>query len=70
MEVKFKTNRKTSLGAIAAFQHILLWSALYVTASTAYMIVSGVITTDVMPAAILLLVSVSAVDHPAPSISH
>jgi len=70
MDTKPARNKKTGLGAIVAFQHMLLWSSLYVTTSTAYMIVSGAIATDVMPAAILLLVSVSAVDHPATSMSH
>ena len=56
-----KTKEKKSTGheAIVAFQHILLWTSLYVLASVVYMLASGAITSEVLASSILLLTGVS-----------
>ncbi|KAK5683277.1 hypothetical protein LTS10_004808 [Elasticomyces elasticus] len=47
----------TGLGAIVATQHILLWSSAYVLASQAYLMIEGDTSPDLLPTAIVLLVS-------------
>lgn len=56
---KAKEERSTGHEAIVAFQHILLWTSLYVLASEVYMLASGAITSEVLASSILLLTSVS-----------
>ncbi|KAK5112314.1 hypothetical protein LTR85_011586 [Meristemomyces frigidus] len=50
-------SNRSGLGALVAFQHILLWSSAYVLASEVYMIVTGVVTAELLPTAIVLLAS-------------
>ncbi|RMZ31746.1 hypothetical protein D0859_04126 [Hortaea werneckii] len=54
---KTKEKRSTGHEAIVAFQHILLWTSLYVLASEVYMLASGSITSEVLASSILLLTS-------------
>lgn len=53
-----KEKRSTGHEAIVAFQHILLWTSLYVLASEVYMLASGAVTSEVLASSILLLTSV------------
>lgn len=52
-------SKRTALGALLAFQHVLLWSAAYVLASGVYMLVAGDVTSDLLPVSIVLMASVS-----------
>ncbi|RMY89938.1 hypothetical protein D0862_10094 [Hortaea werneckii] len=52
-----KEKRSTGHEAIVAFQHILLWTSLYVLASEVYMLASGAVTSEVLASSILLLTS-------------
>jgi ABC-type transport system involved in cytochrome bd biosynthesis fused ATPase/permease subunit len=45
--------------AIIVAQHVLLYSSGYVIASTAYLIHTGIITNDLLPAAVILVFAVS-----------
>jgi len=45
---------------IVACQHGMLWSTLYVIATTAYLLATRVISKEVLPSAVILLVAVSA----------
>lgn len=47
-----------SHAAVIACQHGMLWSSLYVIASTAYLLAMGVISAEVLPSAVVLLVAV------------
>ncbi|KAK5694868.1 hypothetical protein LTR97_009459 [Elasticomyces elasticus] len=49
--------QRTGLGAIVATQHMLLFSSAYVLASQAYLMIEGDTTPDLLPTAIVLLVS-------------
>lgn len=69
--VQRKLDGRTSLGgrtgragriAIVLCQHVLLWTALYIAASTMYTLIIGAITVKDIPSVVLLLVSVSACD--------
>ncbi|KAK5733742.1 hypothetical protein LTR17_009446 [Elasticomyces elasticus] len=48
---------RTGLGAIVATQHILLYCSAYVLASQAYLMIEGDTSPDLLPTAIVLLVS-------------
>ncbi|RMY04624.1 hypothetical protein D0868_06848 [Hortaea werneckii] len=54
---KAKDRRSSGHEAIVAFQHILLWTSVYVLASEIYMLASGAVTSELLPSAILLLTS-------------
>jgi hypothetical protein len=55
---------KTPKGLIAIIiaQHVLLYSSGYVIASIAYLIHTGIITNDLLPAAVILVFTVSLVE--------
>lgn len=61
------TTRPSGHGALVAFQHILLWCSAYIAASEIYMWVTGAVTTELLPSAILLLVSVREPRAPLPT---
>ncbi|KAK3109811.1 hypothetical protein LTR53_016539, partial [Teratosphaeriaceae sp. CCFEE 6253] len=49
--------RRTGLRGIVATQHVLLWASAYVLASETYLLIQRAITADLLPTAIVLLVS-------------
>ncbi|RMY84806.1 hypothetical protein D0861_06777 [Hortaea werneckii] len=57
--MKREAKRKRSSGheAIVAFQHMLLWSSIYVLASEVYMLALGAITSELLASSVLLLTS-------------
>ncbi|RMX88769.1 hypothetical protein D0869_01391 [Hortaea werneckii] len=54
---KAKDRRSSGHEAIVAFQHILLWTSVYVLASEIYMLASGAVTSELLASSILLLTS-------------
>lgn len=56
-------NRRSAFVAIVCCQQLLLWSSLYVVASTSYLFALKAISADILPSAILLLVAVSVYEE-------
>ncbi|RMY49641.1 hypothetical protein D0863_15091 [Hortaea werneckii] len=54
---KAEDRRSSGHEAIVAFQHILLWTSVYVLASEVYMLASRAVTSELLPSSILLLTS-------------
>jgi len=62
-----KKSRKGHVAIVVA-QHLLLWSSGYVVASTAYLIHIGAITKGLIPAAVVLIFTVSLAETISPAI--
>ncbi|RMY98655.1 hypothetical protein D0862_07485 [Hortaea werneckii] len=57
LKTRMDDRRSSGHEAIVVFQHILLWTSIYVVASEIYMLASGAITSEMLASSILLLTS-------------